>query len=377
MDRKILVGAVAAIAVIAGLGYTFLGDRAPVETPAPESEATGAAGQLDAAQVKALGIRLEQAKSVSHIPLASVPATVSLPPEARVAVAAPFPGIATRVLVIEGEQVRQGQPLATLRAADPVQFGADLSRARADLAVDKARAERLETLAREGVIAGARADEARATLRRTEASVSENRRLLALAGASSDGTGTLRAPISGRIARVSIEAGSPLGTDTAPFLVENTSALTLDLQLPERLAGVARPGMSVTVALPGSSQPVTGKLASVGASLDPATRSIAARARLSGASMLVPGQSVTAVIAAPSGSGRAGVSVPDTALTRIDEKDTVFVRQGSGNAARFVPRTVTVVGQASGRSILSDGISAGDAVVVSGVAELKSALGGA
>lgn len=381
MDRKILLGAAAAIAVIAGLGYTFYGKPDAASTPQAEQAPAGTPGKLDAAQIKALGIRLEAAKAASDVPLASVPATVSLPPDARVAVAAPFAGIAVRVFVVEGQQVAKGQVLAQVRAADPVQFGGDLARARADLAVDKARAERLETLAREGVVAGARADEARAALRRTEATVAENRRLLALAGASSDGSGTLRAPIAGRVAQVAIEAGSPVGNEIAPFLVENTARLTLDLQLPERLAGLARPGMAISVHVPGNDQPVRGSLVSVGASLDPATRSIAARAQLSNAAMpgsgLVPGQSVTAVIAAPAGSGRSGVSVPATALTRIDRQDTVFVRQGSGKELQFVPRQVTIVGEAAGRTILSAGIEPGEAVVVSGVAELKSALGGA
>lgn len=367
MNKTLLAGAAAAFVVVVGGTWYFL---APASAPQDEAAAPAAdPGLLSADQVKQLGIRMEPAALAQSVPLGTVPAQVSLPPEAKVAVTTPFAGTATQVLVLQGEQVSRGQPLAIVRAADPVRFGADLSRAQADVAVDGARARRLDTLAKEGIVAGARADEARAAFQRSQASVAENRRLLALAGAGRDGTVTLRAPIGGRVASVSVETGGPVGGEMAPFVIENTAALTLDLQLPERLAGQVQPGMAVSVPLPGGAGAVSGRIVSVGASLDPMTRSIAAKARLDGTGGLVPGRGVMAVVSG-TGAARTGVSVPEQAVTHIGEQDVVFVRDGK----RFVRRPVTVVATAEGRTIVTAGLKPGEPVAVSGVAELKSLL---
>ncbi|MCJ2178939.1 efflux RND transporter periplasmic adaptor subunit [Novosphingobium album (ex Hu et al. 2023)] len=366
MNKPLLVGAAALLAVAGGAYYVLKPGDAPQEAA---QTPTADPGALSAEQVKKLGIRTQAATAADAVPLGTVPGQVSLPPEAKVAVTTPFSGTITQVRVLQGEQVTRGQPLAIVKAAEPVQFSADLSRAQADLAVDRARAQRLDKLARDGIVAGARADEAMATLRRSEATVAENNRLLALAGAGRDGTVTLRAPISGRVASVSVETGGPVGGDMAPFVIENTAALTLDLQLPERLAGQVRPGMSVSVPLSGGS-PVSGRIISVGASIDPATRSIAAKARLHSTDGLVPGRGVMAIISGVSGKEQSGVSVPSQAVTRMGEDDVVFVQE----RGRFVRREVTVVADAGGRAILTSGLKAGEQVAVSGVAELKSLL---
>lgn len=370
MNKPLLAGAAALLAVAGGAYYVLQPGSAPQEAAeAPNGAPAADPGALSAEQVRKLGISTQAAVAADAVPLGTVPGQVSLPPEAKVAVTTPFTGTVTQIRVLQGEQVSRGQPLAIIHAAEPVQFSADLSRAQADLAVDRARAKRLETLAHDGIVAGARADEAMATLRRSEATVSENNRLLALAGAGRDGTVTLRAPISGRVASVSIETGGAVRGDMAPFVIENTAALTLDLQLPERLAGQVRPGMSVSVPLSGESS-VSGRIVSVGASIDPATRSIAAKARLDSTDGLVPGRGIMAIISGTSGKAQTGVSVPSQAVTRTGGQDVVFVQEGS----RFVRRTVTVVADAGGRAILTSGLKVGEPVAVSGVAELKSLL---
>jgi cobalt-zinc-cadmium efflux system membrane fusion protein len=367
MNKPLVAGAVAfLLAVAGGADYVLAPDAGPQDAAeAPPADP----GALSAEQVRKLGIRMQAAMKADAVPIGTVPGQVSLPPEAKVAVTTPFSGTVTQVMVLQGQQVSRGQPLAIVHAAEPVQFSADLSRAQADLAVDRARAQRLDALARDGIVAGARADEARATLRRSEATVAENRRLLSLAGAGRDGTVTLRAPISGRVANVSIETGGPVGGDMAPFVIENTAALTLDLQLPERLAGKVRPGMTVSVPLSGGGS-VSGTVVSVGASIDPATRSIAAKARLDSPDGLVPGRGVMAIVSGAAEKMQPGVSVPSQAVTRIGGEDVVFVRDGG----RFVRRAVTVVADAGGRAILNAGLKAGEPVAVSGVAELKSLL---
>lgn len=360
-------------ALIAVLALGGCGGAADQAAPDPAGATEAAPGAITAAQIARLGIRTEPARDAGPLPLGTVPAQVTLPPEARVAVTAPFAGALVRLFVIEGQEVSRGQALAVVRAAEPVQYGANLARARAELTLAQTRAARLGQLAREGVVAGARADEASAQLHQVQATIAENRRLLALGGASPDGTMTLRAPIAGRLAHVAVETGGPVGGMTAPFVIENTARYRLDLQLPERIARAVRPGMAVDVQVPqtagGAPVIVSGKVLSVGASIDPATRSVLAKASIGGAPGLVSGQNLMAVIKGAD-VARGGVSVPSVAVTQSQGQAFVFVRAGN----RFVRRKVAVVAEAGGRSVIGEGLTPGEPVAVSGVAELKSLL---
>lgn len=316
-------------------------------------------------QIARLGIILASVEASGVMPVGTVPGVVSLPPDARVAVTTPFAGTVVKVMVIQGQAVTRGQALAVVRAAETVQFGAALARSRAELPVAAAQAARMEQLAREGIIAPARAEEARATLSAAQATMAENRRLLALGAASADGTITLRAPIAGRVTTVAVDAGSPVGSGPAPFLVENNAQLRLDLQIPERLAGQVRPGMAVHVEQDGKS--ASGRLLSLATTIDPATRALAAKASLPPDTGLVPGKGVMATLATMDGQGK-GVSVLSQAITHIGDHDVVFRRDPRG----FRAVSVTVAGQMGARTVVSAGLAPGQQVAVSGIAELKS-----
>ncbi|MFN4020899.1 MAG: efflux RND transporter periplasmic adaptor subunit [Erythrobacter sp.] len=334
----------------------------------PPLEQDGADDSAENA-VKGLAIESVAAKAVENVPLGSVPGTVSLPPEARVAVTAPFAGAVVRVFVIEGQEVKRGAPLGLVRAAEPVAIGGDLARARSAAALAEARAKRLAQLADEGIIAEARADEARAELEQARASVAQFARMAALGGIGADGTMTLRAPIAGRVAHVGVETGGGVDTLTAPFVIEAAGAYQIELQLPERLAQAVRPGLAVEITPGGEgAKPVGGQIVAVAPSLDPATRSVMARASIGGAPGVIAGRNVTVTIL---GRGR-GIAVPDRAVTRIGDKDHVFVRAATSGGKAWQPRAVTVAARAGGLAVISAGLAAGEVVAGSSVAELKA-----
>lgn len=335
------------------------------DSPAPDAQASASADPLAGLEIKAV-----KAVAVSSIPIGSVPGTVTLPPEARVAVTAPFPGAAVRVFVIEGQAVRQGEALALVRAAEPVQIRGELVRAQSEVTLAEARASRLNQLASEGIIAQARADEARAALAQARASLAEQRRLVALGGVSADGTMTLRAPITGRVAHVGPATGGPVDGTDAPFVIEAEGAYQVELQLPERLARAVRPGMGVEISLPASdgakALPVAGQILAVSPSIDPATRSVMARASIGAAPGIVAGRNVSVTILGSQGSG--GVAVPAGAVIKIGGADHVFVAEGK----TYKPRKVTVAATGGGQAVIANGLKAGETVAASSIAELKA-----
>jgi len=331
------------------------------------------ANEASAAREVALAPAIETAVAslAEHVPLGSVPGRITLPPDARVAVTPPFPGAAVRVFVIEGQAVSRGQPLATVRAAEPVSISADLARSESALQLAEANASRMRQLHEEGIIASARLDQAEAELAQARASRFEAQRLASMSGTGADGTMTLRSPIPGRVAHVGVETGGPVDGMEAPFVIEAANAFRVEMQLPERLAQQVRPGMAVEIRLPtGTAEevmPIGGTVLSVAPSIDPETRSVMATASISAAPGLVSGQNVTVVISAI--DGQDGVSIPSSAVTRIGGEDHVFVANGES----FVPRRVTVVSNAGGLAVISQGLSADEVVATSGITELKAA----
>lgn len=372
------------------MGSRFLASLAALAAFAMLSACSDSADEettADAGSDPLAGLEIEavEATKVANVPIGNVPGTIVLPPEARVAVTASFPGAAVRVYVIEGQFVRRGQALALVRAAEPVQIRGALARAQSEVGLAEARARRINQLAEEGIIASARADEADAELAQARASLSEQRRLASLGGVGPDGTMTLSAPISGRVSHVGVVTGGPVDLMEAPFVVEAEGAYQIEMQLPERLAREVRPGMPVEVSLPTEgAEPllVGGKILAVSPSIDPATRSVLARASISAAPGIVAGRNVSVTISGTgagtgggtgggtgTGSGGAsGVSVPANAVTKIGGVDHVFVREGQ----TYQPRAVVVIATSSEQTVISDGLQAGEVVAASSIAELKA-----
>jgi cobalt-zinc-cadmium efflux system membrane fusion protein len=302
------------------------------------------------------------ARAATEMVLAELPATVVQPPGARVAVAAPFAGMIREVRVQPGQQVTRGQVLATMVSREALVLAGDLARAEAHGRMTGAEAARMTTLAREGVVAGARADSAQAADAEAAINAREARRLLARAGADSDGTVRLLAPISGRVASMTAEAGAPVDGMTAPFVIEADGSRWLMLQLPERLGGMVRPSMAVM-----TRDGRRGRLETVAGAIDPATRAFAARARLEdGGSGLTGGRLLTVSLLAPAAAD--AVAVPAAAVVQEDGADQVFVWTPKGFAARQVSRA-----PGSGDvAVIVAGLKPGEVVATSNLPELRA-----
>jgi cobalt-zinc-cadmium efflux system membrane fusion protein len=374
-NRRLAAAGVTTLALVLG-GMWWL--SSPLAAPVVPASATKASTQRTSPdtiaitddQIARLGIKLSAATQADLVPLASLPAIVVPPPNSRVAVAATFAGVVTRTMVVEGQAVRRGQPLAIISSRDVLMLGADLARSRARLGYAESNSGRLGQLSREGVIAGSRADEAHATLREAQVDVSEKGRILSLANASGNsGTYTLIAPISGRVTTATAQAGSPVDGTSAPYVIDATDRYEIEAQLPERLIGSVRPGMEIRLA-----DNTTGIVTSVGATIDPLTRSAMLKAAIAASvgaeqNQLTSGRATTVTVfgSAPAGA----VTVPASALTSLGGKSVVFMRTSTGFAAR---RVVTGGKNGSDVVILS-GIASGDRIATTGTSELKSLAG--
>lgn len=357
----------AGLAVIAlALGIWWLAGSGTVPEPTPSSSEVGQAAPgvlpVDRKQAAQLGIRLAPAVTASEAPIAVIPAVIQPPTNARVAVAATFPGVVMRTLVVEGDTVRQGQPLAVISSRDVLTMGADLTRANARASVARSNAARLSQLAREGIIAAARADEANALAAEAGADVGEKARILKMVnGSGTRGTYTLTAPIAGRITIAGIQTGSPVDGTTAPYVIDAANRYEAVGQLPERLVGMVRPGMSILI-----EPDIAGRVTAVGSTIDPATRSAMLKAEIPAGPGIIAGRATSLSLSGPAPAG--SVSVPGEAIAMIGDKIIVFVSTGDGYAIRDVKRG----GSVGGQTVLLSGVRPGEQVVISGTSALKA-----
>lgn len=311
-------------------------------------------------QAMRIGLRAAPVQAAGATPLATLPAVVTPSPQGRVAVTAPFGGVVRQSLVIEGQAVTKGQRLAVVYSREVVSLNADLARARARLSVARQSSQRTQMLAREGVIAGARAEEAAASLREAEVDVAEKSRLLGMAGGhAADGLYTLVAPISGTVTQSHAAVGSALDASAAPFVIDAPGPAQVEAQVPARLVGVLKAGMRARV---GAAE---GRVLAVGSTVDPQTRSARLRASVGNGSGLVAGGAISLVVMADAAAG--AVTAPSTALVRLGDQQVVFQQTPQG----YVARPIRLLGSAGGVSTFT-GVAPGTRVAVAGVSALKS-----
>ncbi|SEJ26628.1 membrane fusion protein, cobalt-zinc-cadmium efflux system [Sphingobium sp. AP50] len=316
---------------------------------------------LSADNIARLGLKFAAAAEATEAPIAVVPAIIAPPPNARVAVAATFPGVVTRILVVEGQDVTRGQALAIVSSRDVLSMGADLSRASARLGVAQSSANRLSQLEREGVVAGARADEARAMLGEARADVSEKSRILRMVnGSGASGSYTLTAPIAGKVTAATIHAGSVVDGTTAPYVIDAAGQYEAQAQLPERLAGQVKPGMTVALG-----DTLRGAVTSVGSTIDPATRSVTLKAKLPAGPGALAGRATNLSLFGPAPVG--AVTIDQNALATLADGEAVFVRSAKGVEIRKVKSG----GKDADRILILSGLKPGEQVVVAGTSALK------
>lgn len=358
-------GAVAAIGAAAWLLLPGIEAEAP---PAKESQPTAKSGQiiLSGAQLKSLGIEIAAVEPAETIALATLPAQIAPPPNARVAVAAQLPGVITRIFVVDGQTVSKGQALATVASRDVVSLSADLARARSRNAAASAQAGRLRQLAREGVIAPSRSDEASALARQSAIDVSEQNRLIALLGGGrAAGAGyTLTAPIAGRISSMTGETGKMVDPASAPFVIDGSGVLQVTAQVPQRLIGSVRPGMQVRIGADG-----VGTVIAVGSTIDPTTRSATLTANVPPAPGISAGSATSVVVEGPAPPGT--VRVPAAAITEIDGRKVVFLVVRGGVSVR----PVSIAEGSGDHVVVTRGLTRGQRVVTRGISELKTLAG--
>lgn len=313
-------------------------------------------------QQKNLGIAVKQLAIETDRPIAQLPAVLRPARSSRFVVVAPFAGTVTDVIALEGQPVALGTHLATVFSRDLLASQSQLAQVRAELGAAAAAAERTRALASEGIVAGARAQEAEARANALHAQIAELESGLRSVRSDAQRPGFYRlvASSAGRVASIDIEPGSPVNAMANAVTIDKFDKLWADAQLPPELAG------QVTVGTIVETEEIRGKVIARGIAVDTKTRSVLVRAEFPAVDTLMAGASVTISVLAASPGGT--FTVPRAAVVRVGGKDSVFVMIKDG--FRTVP--VEVVGRGDESLAIVGELIAQHSVAISGVAALKA-----
>ena len=333
--------------------------------PAAEPAQDGALIAVDAAQRTALGVRVAELRAAGSASL-SLPARVVVPAQAQAVVAAPAPGVLTRVDVGSGDAVRRGQLLGEMQSTEVAQLQRDADDARIQFDLARQQHQRDAALLAEGIIPASRAQAAAARESQAAALLRERRLALRLRGAGGglDGRVRLLAPMDGVVAQAQALPGQRVDGGAPLFHVIAANVLALEIDATSEQAAALHAGAPVEVA--GSS--ARGELLALAPALTPGQH-VVLRARLSEPAGLRAGALVQARVRLPARPGM--FAVPPSALTRVAEREAVLVEQPRG--FRVVP--VRVIARLPDAVIVDGPLRTGQQVAISGVVALKAGAG--
>jgi RND family efflux transporter MFP subunit len=311
----------------------------------------------DAAPSQTALVTLAQVRSQSLQDVVTVYGVAQADPAGSVTVAAPKAAIVTRMLVRSGEAVRAGQVLAELANAP----GAELSFNQAAQAARSAQADlaRVQRLYDERLAASDQLIAAKKAAADAQSSLSAQQK---------QGTGqarqAMRAPQAGVVTTVSAAAGDHVAQDAPLVVLARDGGAVAKLAVEP--SGRFSVGQAVILRPMFGGAPITSRIAMLGRSADPATRTLDAIVPLNGATLpvgaAVQGEVVT--------GAHTGLAVPRSAVVFDETGPHLFLVSGGKAHRVFVS-----VGLDQGDDIEVKGpLAAGAKVAVEGAYELQDGM---
>ena len=386
MDKKLIVVAVATLALGIGIGSMWAGNGS-IEAHADEAAehadhdekgvaAEGEEGHLtlSAEQIAAAGIQLTEARAQSISLGLSFPGEVRLDEDCTAHVVPRVPGVVESVSVNLGQWVKKGQLLAVIASQQISDQRSEQAAAQRRLALARTTYEREKQLWQDKISAEQDLLQARQALEEAEIAVNNARQKISVLSGSVVATGgnryELRAPFDGVVVEKHLTSGEVVDETTAAFTLSDLSRVWVTFGVSSKDLNKVQVGKAVTVSAPELNAQVAGTVAYVGSLLGEQTRTATVRVTLENPQgSWRPGLFVTALVATD--SRQANVAVPEAAIQTVEDKPTVFVRTDDG----FEARAVELGSRAAGQVEVTQGLEAGAQVAAAGSFVLKSELG--
>ncbi len=264
-----------------------------------------------------------------------------------------------RVRFSPGQSVGKGAVLVELKATEQ---DAGLAQAQASMVQAQRAYDRYKALGQQGFASKAMIDQYEANYLSARANVA--------AAQARQGDRLIRAPFSGIVGLSDIAPGALINPGAAIVTLDDTSAIRVDFQVPDRYIASVRQGQAVTAtvdAYPG--EQIRGRIALLDTRIDEKTRALTARAEFPNPDRrLKPGMMMRVAIAQGT---RIGLSAPESAVSVQGDNAFVYVLAKQGDRTVAEQRPVVTGVRQDGFVELKDGVAAGDRIVGDGLNKVQ------
>ncbi len=330
---------------------------------------------LSKTQLYNLGVKLGKPRLINSVPLMDAPAKVSIPPANEYLVSTSQLGLVNQIHVSIGDEVKKGQPLATIKSPDLLALQRHHLKSVNDLRLARTEYHRDQKLYKEGVIADRRWLQTKANYQVFKSHFSETRQLLEISGiAEADivslekthrmsGQLTIVSPISGVVLQRMVSAGERVDALGPLFRIANLEKLWLDISIPQQRIDHVHKGDKVVI----EGMDVIAKVFLLGKNVDEQNQTVLVRAVVeSGKENIRLGQSINARISQTSANPVYKVS--NSALAQFRGKTYLFIR----NAKGFKVQPIHILGREEQETIITGEVAENSEIAIRGAVALKA-----
>ena len=282
-------------------------------------------------------------------------------------------GPVSRIVVVPGQNVTQGQPMLYVASPDYSQLRTNYLKARDAHALAEMTYERAKDLYTHGAVAQQTLEQAQSAEVQASGDLAAAQAALKVLGITDPDTLVtsppsfevpVRASIAGQVVEQDVAAGQLIQPgSTQCFVISDTTNVWVLVNVYQKDLPYVRIGDPVTIQTDTYPEVFHGRISYVAASLDPNTRTLQARIDTNN-----PGQklknSMYVVATVNAGTMSKVIALPDAAILR-DSENQPFVYAATA-ANQFGRRPVTLGESLNGRTEVTSGVRLGDQVIGDG-----------
>jgi cobalt-zinc-cadmium efflux system membrane fusion protein len=282
-------------------------------------------------------------------------------------------GPVSRVVVVPGQKVTQGQPMLYVASPDYSQLRTNYLKAKDAYSLAQKAYSRAQDLYQHHAIAEQNVEQAESAEVQANGDLVSAQAALKVMGVTDPDALVkappsfevpVRAPIGGLVVEQDVSAGQLIQPGTTQcFMISDISTVWVLVNVYQKDLPYVRVGDQVTIQTDTYPEVFHGRIAYVAASLDPSTRTLQARIETNNpGEKLKKDMYVVATVSA--GTIPNAIGLPDAAVLRDTENQPFVYAAASAN--QFGRRSVTLGESLNGQTQITSGLKPGDRVVGNG-----------
>ena len=282
-------------------------------------------------------------------------------------------GLVSRVVVVPGQKVNQGEPMLYVASPDYSQLRTNYLKAKDAYALAQKADARAQDLYQHHAIAEQNVEQAQSAEVQAGGDLVAAQSALKVMGVTDPDALVqappsfevpVKAPIGGLVVEQDVSAGQLIQPGTTQcFMISDISTVWVLVNVYQKDLPYAHVGDQVAIQTDTYPEVFHGRIAYVAASLDPSTRTLQARIETNN-----PGEKLKkdmyVVATVNAGTIQNAIALPDAAVLRDSENQPFVYAEASSN--QFGRRSVTLGESLNGTTEITSGLKAGDQVIGNG-----------